>query len=87
MKKLVFLFTVLLVNISLHAQLPIGKTQVSDFSDSEIRNLIQKAEQTGMSESQMLQLAKARGMSQSDIDAFRKRAENVQNKQLPNDEM
>ena len=31
MKKLVFLFTVLLVNISLHAQLPIGKTQVSDF--------------------------------------------------------
>ncbi|MDC0580271.1 SLBB domain-containing protein [Bacteroidia bacterium] len=87
MKKLVFLFTVLLVNISLHAQLPIGKTQVSDFSDSEIRNLIQKAEQTGMSESQMLQLAKARGMSQSDIDAFRKRAENVQNKQLPNDEI
>ena len=87
MKKLVFLFTVLLVNISLHAQLPIGKTQVSDFSDSEIRNLIQKAEQTGMSESQMLQLAKARGISQSDIDAFRKRAENVQNKQLPNDEI
>jgi hypothetical protein len=36
-----------------------------------------------MSESQMLQLAKARGMTQSDIDAFRKRAENVQNKQIP----
>ena len=86
MKKLVFLFTVLLVNISLHAQLPIGKTKASDFSDTEIRNLIQKAEQTGMSESQMLQLAKARGMSQSDIDAFRKRAENVQNKQIPKTE-
>jgi protein involved in polysaccharide export with SLBB domain len=86
MKKLVFLLTVLLVNISLHAQLPIGKTKASDFSDTEIKNLIQKAEQTGMSESQMLQLAKARGMSQSDIDAFRKRAENVQNKQIPKTE-
>ena len=86
MKKLVFLFTVLLVNISLHAQLPIGETKASDFSDPEIRNLIQKAEQSGMSESQMLQLAKARGMSQSDIDAFRKRAENVQNKQPLNAE-
>jgi protein involved in polysaccharide export with SLBB domain len=86
MKKLVFLFTVLLVNISLHAQLPIGKSKASDFSDSEIRNLIQKAEQSGMTESQMLQLAKARGMSQSDIDAFRKRAENVQNKQPLNAE-
>jgi protein involved in polysaccharide export with SLBB domain len=86
MKKLVFLFTVLLVNISLHAQLPSGKSKASDFSDSEIRNLIQKSEQSGMSESQMLQLAKARGMSQSDIDAFRKRAENVQNKQIPKTE-
>lgn len=86
MKKLVFLLTVLLVNISLHAQLPIGKTKASDFSDTEIKNLIQKAEQSGMSESQMLQLAKARGMSQSDIDAFRKRAENVQNIQIPKTE-
>ena len=86
MKKLVFLLTVLLVNISLNAQLPIGKIKASDFSDTEIKNLIQKAEQTGMSESQMLQLAKARGMSQSDIDAFRKRAENVQNKQIPKTE-
>ena len=86
MKKLVFLLTVLLVNISLHAQLPIGKTKASDFSDTEIKNLIQKAEQTGMSESQMLQLAKARGMSQSDIDAFRKRADNAQNKQIPKTE-
>ena len=83
MKKLVFLFTVLLVNISLCAQFPVGKTKAGDFSDSEIRNLIQKAEQSGMTESQVLQLAKARGMSQSDIDAFRKRAENVQNKQIP----
>ena len=41
MKKLVFLFTVLLVNISLHAQLPIGKSKASDFSDSEIVQLFE----------------------------------------------
>ena len=79
-----FLFIVLVtVAIGASAQIPGGKTKASDYSDAEIKTMIQKAESAGMSEGQVIQLAKARGMSDAEVEAFRARVNAIKNKENP----
>ena len=54
-----------------------GKTKASDYSDQEILQMIEKAESAGLSEGQVVELARARGMSASEIEAFRARVQKV----------
>ena len=63
--------------INASAQIPGGKTKASDYSDAEIKTMIQKAESAGMSEGQVIQLAKARGMSDAEVASFQKRVQSV----------
>ena len=67
------------------AQIPDGKTKASDYSDAEIKTMIQKAESAGMSEGQVIQLAKARGMSDPEVEAFRSRVYALKNKDENNE--
>ena len=76
-----FLFIALIgIAINASAQIPGGKTKASDYSDAEIKTMIQKAESAGMSEGQVIQLAKARGMSDAEVEAFRARVNAIKNK-------
>ncbi len=73
-----FLFIALIgIAINASAQIPGGKTKASDYSDAEIKTMIQKAESAGMSEGQVIQLAKARGMSDAEVASFQKRVQSV----------
>lgn len=65
------LFTFNLIQV--YSQLPSLKTKASDYSDAEIVQMISKAEKAGLSESQVIDLARAQGMSESEMEAFRTR--------------
>jgi hypothetical protein len=54
-----FIFSVSILN----GQVLGGKTKASDYSDQEIIQMIEKAESAGLSEGQVVELARARGMS------------------------
>ncbi len=63
--------------VSVNAQIGNPKTKASDYSDSEIAQMILKAEKAGLSESQVIDLARAQGMSESEMEAFRNRVLNI----------
>ncbi len=65
------LFTFSLFQV--YAQLPALKTQSNDYTDAEIAQMILKAEKAGLSETQVIDLARAQGMSDSEMEAFRTR--------------
>ena len=76
-QKLIVTALTLICFSSVWAQIPGGKTKASDYSDAEITQMIQKAESAGLGENQILDLARARGMAESEIAAFRERAEKI----------
>lgn len=76
MKKLKTILLGLLFTLCIslvQAQLPTIKSNASDYSDSEITQMIAKAEKAGLTESQVIDLARAQGMSESEMEAFRNR--------------
>ena len=83
-KKLIVIALTLICLSSVWAQIPGGKTKASDYSDAEITQMIQKAESAGLGENQIIYLARARGMSESEIAAFRERVEKI--KGTPNNQ-
>jgi len=72
-----------MVSIALQAQLPGGKTKASDFSDADIKQMVSKAQSAGLSEGQVIQLAKTRGLSDSEIQAFEARVKAVMGGDAP----
>ena len=76
-KKLIVIALTLVCFSSVWAQIPGGKTKASDYSDAEITQMIQKAESAGLGDNQIIDLARARGMSESEIAAFRERVEKI----------
>lgn len=80
-----FLISFLLfsVGLLLNAQVNFGKTRSSDYSDQEIVQLIKKAESAGLGEAQVIEIARAQGVSNSELELFRERVMNL--KKMEND--
>ena len=76
-KVLLGLFLLVLGSTILSAQPLLNKTKATDYSDDEIVQMINKAESAGLSENQIVELAKARGMSTTEIEAFRERVAHI----------
>ena len=76
-KVLLGLFLLVLGSTILSAQPLLNKTKATDYSDDEIVQMINKAESAGLSENQIVELAKARGMSTTKIEAFRERVTQI----------
>ncbi len=70
-------------SISLTGQVVVGKSKASDFTDAEILQLIQKAESAGLSEAQVVELARARGVSDSEMELFKQRVQHLKNNSKP----
>ncbi len=78
---LIVIFSLLLVP-GLHAQgIPqnISTVNVEDLSDSQIRQLIQQAQSSGLSDAQLIQQAQGRGMSADQIQILQKRISQIRN--------
>lgn len=56
----------------------LSKIQVDQLTDDQIKSLIQKAEQSGLTLDQMQSLAMSRGMSMSEINKLKQRVEKLQ---------
>ncbi|HEX2936614.1 MAG TPA: hypothetical protein VHO72_14755 [Bacteroidales bacterium] len=63
-----------------YSETDLSQIKVDQLSDDQVQQIISKAEQSGMTLEQMEQMAKARGMSQTEIDKLRTRSESLQNK-------
>lgn len=63
-----------------YSETDLSQIKVDQLSDDQVQQIIGKAEQSGLTLEQMEQMAKARGMSQIEIDKLRTRAESLQNK-------
>lgn len=89
MKRLGQILIVILCILPLHSawaqeqnysETDLSQIKIDQLSDDQVQQIIGKAEQSGMTMEQMEQMARARGMSQIEIDKLRTRAENLQNK-------
>lgn len=88
MRKLFILFlisfSVLLLNEAKGQNTPdvnnLQNLNVDDLSDDQVKAFIKKAEESGYSEQQMILLAKARGMSATQISKLQQRIREVQSK-------
>lgn len=74
----IFAFSILMSGTSLHAQTSmdlntIGSVDVKSLNDKQIQSLMQQASAQGLSVDQAIQIAKARGASQAQIDDLMKR--------------
>lgn len=76
-KSFIALFLSLSVGLLLNAQISFGKTKSSDYSDQEILQLIQKAENAGLGEAQIVDMAKAQGVQDAELEKFRERVLNL----------
>lgn len=79
---LIAVFGLLIANIASQAQninsQDLSQLRVDDLSDAQIRSFMQQAESSGLSESQMMQMAGARGMSSTEMDKLRQRVNQLQ---------
>jgi len=57
---------------------------VDELSDEQIMNFMGQAESSGLTESQMMQMASARGMSQTEMEKLRQRVAGLQSKGVKN---
>jgi protein involved in polysaccharide export with SLBB domain len=53
---------------------------ISDYTDAQIRQLLQQAQQAGLSDSQVLQQAQSRGLSEDQVLALQKRIADIRSK-------
>jgi len=67
------------------AQVLLNKTKASDYSDTEISQMIVKAETAGLTESQVIDLASAQGMTESEMEAFKSRVLKIKGLAKSND--
>jgi polysaccharide export outer membrane protein len=67
------------------AQVLLNKTKASDYSDTEISQMIIKAETAGLTESQVIDLARAQGMTESEMEAFKSRVLKIKGLAKSND--
>ncbi len=74
----IFLF-LLLSTISIQAQIMGGKSKASDYSDQELIQMIEKAEAAGLSENQVVDLARARGIAENEMELFKQRIQQLKN--------
>ena len=58
----------------------LSSINVDDLSDAQILTLMQKAQQMGLSDSQMIQLAQSRGMSQTQLQKLQSRVNDLRKK-------
>jgi protein involved in polysaccharide export with SLBB domain len=74
-----FLALVFLVSFTfqLNAQVNFGKTKSSDYSDQEIIQLIKKAENAGLGEAQVIEIARAQGVLDSELEIFKERVNSL----------
>ncbi len=87
LRFLIFALALLLAGLTtMSAQLPDPKTvEVSTLSDKQILTMMDEIKKRGLSESDAMSLAKARGMSQTQIDQLKERMDEVKsNKNTPN---
>ena len=59
-----------------------SKVDVSKLDDAQIARIISEIQKRGFSETEAINLARARGMSQSQIDILKKRIQEQSKKQL-----
>jgi protein involved in polysaccharide export with SLBB domain len=83
-----FTFCILLVGTPIYAQTSMdlsspGSIDVSSLSDKQIQSLLQQASAQGMSVDQAIQVAKARGATQAQIDDLMKRVNNSKKTTTP----
>ena len=85
--KHLFFFSVLVICLiitgNVKAQsLPqnLSNINVSDLSDAQIRNLLQQAQATGLTDSQVLAQAQSRGMTDDQVQALQKRITDIRTK-------
>lgn len=74
----IFLF-LLLSTISIQAQITGGKTKSNNYSDQELLQMIEKAEAAGLSEIQVVELARARGVVESEMETLKQRIQQLKN--------
>lgn len=83
LRLIVFSFFLCLYSILTHAQeidpnsIDPGSVNVDDMSDAQVLRMIQEMEKRGLSESQAIALAQARGMSQDQISKLKQRIAEV----------
>lgn len=58
----------------------LSNVNVSDLSDAQIRNLLQQAQATGLTDSQVLAQAQSRGMTDDQVQALQKRITDIRTK-------
>lgn len=76
-KKLILFWAVILGVYYVNAQVSGLKTNASAYSDTEIIAMIKKAESAGLDENQVVELARAQGLTETEINAFRERVEKL----------
>src|SRR5690606_4778871 len=55
----------------------ISSVNVDDLSDAQIEELVRRATESGLSEAEMLQMAKVRGVPTAELEKLRKRLEGL----------
>ncbi|WP_234363992.1 SLBB domain-containing protein [Lunatibacter salilacus] len=55
----------------------ISSIKVDDLTDQQLQQLVKRAEESGLSESELLQMAQVRGVPQEEIDKLRERLESL----------
>ncbi len=74
---ILFFFLALVITQSAFAQTNYNDVKVDDLTDTQIRQLMQRAEAIGYSDAQLEQMAKAQGMKDSEIQKLRLRVEKI----------
>jgi len=73
---IIWLLLLLLASPQIHSQTPNPATvNVNELSDEQIARLVSEMEKRGLSENDAINMARARGMSQSQIDQLKRRIE------------
>jgi protein involved in polysaccharide export with SLBB domain len=83
--KIILSFCIAIVSIAVSAQeinpSNLGNLNVDELSDTQIENLIQRAEESGMTQQQLEAAAMSRGMAPSEIQKLRERIEEIEGTQ------
>lgn len=77
---LTFLFSLTFI-IAVQAQTNYSNVKVDELSDTQIRQLIQRAESIGYGDAQLEQMAKSQGMPDVEVLKLRKRVEQIRSKE------
>ena len=82
-----FLFlSFLIVTHSLYAQTNYADIKVDDLTDTQIKQLIQRAESSGYSDAQLEQIAAAQGMNSIEVQKLRLRVQKIRKEESNNDQ-